>query len=68
MGPADLVSVREIAERAGVRPDTVHKWRARHTDFPTPFSHVAGGVPVWVWPDVKEWIAVPRRPGRRAAQ
>ena len=64
VGPNDLVSVAEIAERAGVQPDTVHKWRERHADFPAPFTHVAGGTPVWIWKDVAEWLAVPRRPGR----
>ena len=66
MGPNDLVSVQEIADRAGVKPDTVHKWRSRHDDFPAPFGEVAGSVPVWLWPDVKNWLDVPRRPGRRA--
>lgn len=64
MSPSDLVSVQEIAQRAGVQPDTVHKWRVRHGDFPAPFAEVAGTVPVWLWPDVKAWIDVPRRPGR----
>lgn len=64
MKPSDLVSVQEIAERAGVKPDTVHKWRARHDDFPVPFGEVAGSVPVWLWPDVKAWLDIPRPPGR----
>lgn len=64
VGPNDLVSVNEIAQRAGVKPDTVHKWRQRHSDFPSPFTTV-GGVPVWVWPDVKTWIDIPRPPGPR---
>lgn len=64
--PADLVSVQEIAERAGVQPDTVHKWRARHPDFPKPFSEVAGSIPVWIWQDVKAWLEIPRPPGPKA--
>lgn len=63
MGPEDLVSVSEIATRAGVKPDTVHKWRQRHSDFPSPFTTV-GGVPVWVWPDIESWLSVERLPGR----
>lgn len=63
MGPNDLVSVTEIAARAKVKPDTVHKWRSRHQDFPPPFTTV-GGIPVWVWPDVKAWLDVPRLVGR----
>lgn len=58
-----LVGVTEIAERAGVRPDTVHAWRARHATFPAPAEDLAMG-PVWWWSDVAAWLAIPRRPGR----
>lgn len=59
----DLVSVTEIAERAGTTPGTVHSWRRRHADFPRPIAELAIG-PVWSWPDVERWLAVERRPGR----
>ena len=61
-GPA-LAGIAEIAERAGVKPDTVHAWRQRHADFPAPIVLLAAG-PVWRWSDVARWLAVPRRSGR----
>ena len=59
----DLVGVAEIAERAGVKPDTVHAWRSRHPSFPSPAVVLAAG-PVWRWSDVDAWLAIPRRSGR----
>lgn len=58
-----MVGVAEIAERAGVRPDTIHAWRQRHPEFPTPITTLAAG-PVWAWSDVARWLAIPRRSGR----
>jgi hypothetical protein len=59
----DLVSVAEIAQRAGVAVATVQSWRRRRTDFPEPVVRLAAG-PVWRWDTVAEWIAVPRPGGR----
>lgn len=59
----DLLGVTEIAERAGVKLDTVQKWRQRHLDFPKPVAELAMG-PVWEWSDVELWLAKERRPGR----
>ncbi len=59
----DLVGRGEIASRAGVAVATVDAWRRRHPGFPAPVATV-GGVPVWRWRDVAEWVAVPRRAGR----
>jgi hypothetical protein len=58
-----LVSVAEIAQRAGVAWSTVQSWRRRHADFPAPLVTLAAG-PVWDWADVERWIAVPRPQGR----
>jgi predicted nucleic acid-binding protein len=52
---ADLVSVSEIAARAGSSTNTVQSWRRRHRDFPAPVARLAAG-PVWTWPDVARWI------------
>lgn len=59
----DLVSIAEIAARAGVARNTVQSWRRRHTDFPAPVVTLATG-PVWRWSDVAAWVAVPRPTGR----
>jgi predicted nucleic acid-binding protein len=53
---ADLVSVSEIAARAGRPINTIQSWRRRHRDFPAPVAALAAG-PVWTWPDVERWIA-----------
>ena len=60
----DLVSVTEIADRAGTTPGTVHQWRRRHRDtFPAPVVTLAVG-PVWEWQAVADWLARPRPAGR----
>jgi len=51
----DLVGTKEIASRLGVqRPQVVHDWRRRYSDFPRPVAEVSG-VRVWAWPDVRAW-------------
>lgn len=50
-----LVGVTEIAEKAGVKPQTVTVWRQRHTDFPEPAAELANG-PIWFWSDLEEWV------------
>lgn len=59
----DLVSMTEIAQRAGTSPGTVRQWRRRHAAFPAPAYELAVG-PVWRWPDVAAWLARPRPSGR----
>lgn len=52
----DLVAVQEIAARANVSPDAVHKWRSRYPDFPAPAADLAMGA-VWQWADIAAWLA-----------
>lgn len=74
----DPVGVPEIAERLGVKADTVHKWRRRNggsLGFPDAAWIVAGNVPVWEWADVMVWVVERRvdtptafkKPERKAA-
>lgn len=51
----DLVSVSEMAIRAGRPVNTIQSWRRRHPDFPMPVARLAAG-PVWLWPAVGRWI------------
>ena len=55
VGSGDLVSVSEVAARAGRSTNTIQSWRRRHPDFPTPVAQLATG-PVWLWPAVGRWI------------
>jgi hypothetical protein len=50
-----LVGVPEIADSAGVRADTVRKWRQRHADFPRPIAELNAG-PVWSLEGVERWL------------
>lgn len=59
----DLVSVTEIAERLGRTVGAVHQLRRRNEDFPEPLATLATG-PVWHYPDVAAWAAIPRPTGR----
>lgn len=54
-GESELVSVAEVAARAGRSTNTVQSWRRRHRDFPAPVATLAAG-PVWTWPDIAQWI------------
>ncbi len=60
---AQLVSVAEIADRAGRPVNTIQSWRRRHRDFPAPVASLAAG-PVWTWPVIERWIS--ERATRRA--
>lgn len=52
---ATPVGQKEIAERAGVQPDTVKKWVSRHPGFPKP-RWTVGGKSAWEWTDVHHWL------------
>lgn len=56
----DIVDVTEIARRANTTAGTVHSWRVRHADFPTPFATLKIG-PIWRWRDVEKWLARRRK-------
>jgi hypothetical protein len=50
-----LVTAADIAERLDAkRPQAVHTWRRRHTDFPAPVIE-RGRVILWSWPAVRRW-------------
>lgn len=57
----DLVGPHEVAERLGVRVQTVHMWRARGR-LPEP-GWTISGVPIWEWTTVEGWA---RASGRLA--
>jgi predicted nucleic acid-binding protein len=63
----DLVSVAEIAVRAGRPINTVQSWRRRHADFPAPVAQLAAG-PIWSWPTVQAWVAERRRAKRGSCE
>jgi hypothetical protein len=53
----------EIAERLGVKRNTVDHWRLRATGFPEP-RWTVGGRPAWDWEDIATWA---RETGRYPA-
>ena len=59
-----LVSTQEIAQRLGVKHQTVHTWRARGI-LPEPDFDLGVG-PVWLWETIREWaVSTGRlRPGQ----
>lgn len=58
-----IVDVTEIAQRLGRSVGAIHQARRRHVDFPEPVRTLAVG-PVWWWPDIERWAAIPRPGGR----
>jgi predicted DNA-binding transcriptional regulator AlpA len=57
------VGAAEIAQRLGVRGQTVHTWRQRKL-MPPPRWTVSGQ-PAWDWNEIEEWA---RRTGRLRAR
>jgi hypothetical protein len=53
------VGAAEVAERLGVKPQTVHTWRQRRL-MPEPRWTVSGQ-PAWDWAEIEAWA---RRTGR----
>jgi hypothetical protein len=50
-----LVGAAEIADRLGLAlAQTVHDWRRRYPDFPSPVAELKMGY-VWYWGDVARW-------------
>lgn len=58
-----LAGVAEIAALAGVGRSRAGEISQR-PDFPQPVQRLAMG-PVWLEADVTEWLAIPRKAGRR---
>lgn len=56
----DLLAVGDIAAMVGLKTDTVHKWRQRYSDFPTPFAETSGGA-VWRREEILAWLRQRRR-------
>ncbi len=59
-----LAGLAEVAGLAGV--SRKRAWQlTQHKDFPAPVDHLAA-TPVWRESDVQAFLAVERKPGRRA--
>lgn len=54
-----LQGLGEIAERLGVRQQTVAMWRYRGL-LPEP-SWTVSGLPAWDWPDIARWAVATGR-------
>lgn len=57
---SNVVGITQVAERAGVTPGAVQKWRQRYEAFPAPFANVgteASPHPVWDWLEVESWLS-----------
>lgn len=50
---ADLVDIAGVAERLGVKRETVNMWRYREL-LPEPLWMLNGG-PVWEWVTIQRW-------------
>lgn len=57
MSAINLVGAKDIASRAGVKVDTVHKWRKRSSSFPKPVAIISDKVPIWDWAQVERWLS-----------
>ena len=60
-----LAGLAEVAILAGHKSRSRAGQIAAHPDFPEPIQRLAMG-PVWLESDVKEFLAVDRKPGRRS--
>jgi len=60
VGPEDLVTETEIAERLSFKRQAVSLWikRKRRTEFPFPWPvmKLSSRSPFWKWKDVVEWL------------
>ena len=50
----------EIAERLGVKEDTVHKWGKRGL-LPAPDDIISGRFPIWHWETIERWARRTKR-------
>ncbi len=49
-----LAGPAEIAERLGIKANTVNVWKVRHSDFPSPVRKLRTGE-IWDMREVVEW-------------
>lgn len=61
MAPLDIVGLKEIAERLGVKQQTAAAWRHRNL-LPPPEGTVSGA-PAWQWRTIEEWAVRTGRVG-----
>ncbi len=58
--PDSLVSLSEIAHRAGLTRQAISNYAAgrgkRAEGFPRPVARITSESPLWDWPDVAEWL------------
>lgn len=59
--PLDVVGLREIAQRLGVKPQTAAAWRVR--GLLPPEEGTVSGAPCWRWTTIERWAAVTGRLG-----
>jgi predicted DNA-binding transcriptional regulator AlpA len=52
-----LMTLQQIADRAGVTRTAVSNWRGRHADFPAPAPESRGRQVVFAADEVEEWLA-----------
>jgi len=62
LAPGRLLTIEQVAELAGLRRETIDRYRVRAV-MPEPVATVAGS-PVWSRPVIDWWLATRRRPGR----
>jgi hypothetical protein len=53
-GPLEVVGLTEIADRLGVKPQTVAQWRWRCIGMPAE-QWTVSGQPAWDWETVAAW-------------
>lgn len=53
LAPLDIVGLKEIAERLGVKPQTAAAWRHRNL-LPAP-EGIVSGAPAWQWQTIEQW-------------
>jgi predicted DNA-binding transcriptional regulator AlpA len=56
--PDPLVSLSDIAQRAGLSRAAVHNYAKgeRRSDFPAPVARITTGSPLWDWSEVSGWL------------
>ena len=59
MTALDIVGIKEIAERLGVKPQTAATWRVRN--LLPPEEGTVSGAPAWNWSTIEQWA---RQTGR----